>query len=92
MDQIVSETLQLQEPEPSAVGEGQEEPMPMKLESGNSHDDEGWKLVTSHTRKKVYAQLDNLHFQKRFTGLAFDEKPLWWVSLSHSGSLEGSGE
>lgn len=66
--------------------------MSMKLESGNSHGDEGWKLVTSHTRKKAYDPPNNLHFQNSFTALAVDEKPLWRVSLGHPGSLERSGE
>lgn len=50
------------------------------------------RLVNSHTRKKVHAAPDNLHFQKRLglmTALGVDEKPLRWVSLSLSGSLEG---
>lgn len=72
MDQIFSETLKFQGPKPSFEVEGLEESVPKKLESGNSHDGEGWKLVTSYTRRQVPAPSDNLQFQNRFTALAVD--------------------
>lgn len=93
MDQNFSETLQIQEPGPSTVEEGAGRAyVYMKLESRNSHNDEWWKMVNSHTRKKVHAPPDNLYFQNRFTGPVVDEKSVWWVSLSHLRSLEGKGE
>ena len=39
---VLSETLQLPKPEPSTAAGGQAESLRIRLESGNSHDDEGW--------------------------------------------------
>jgi len=55
-----------------------------KLESGNSHDDEGWRLVNSHTRKKVHAPSDNLHFQNSALWLMRSIPGGWaWATQDH---------
>lgn len=45
--QVLSETPQLPKPEPSNAARGQAKSLCIRLESGNSCDGEGWRLVTS---------------------------------------------
>jgi len=47
ISQVLSKTMQLRKPEPSTAAEGQAESLCVRLEGGNCHDGEGWKLVTS---------------------------------------------
>lgn len=48
--------------------------MPVCLGSGNSHDDEGWKIMAAGTRKKVSAPPEDLQVQNRFTDLTAEEE------------------
>ena len=73
INQTSPETLQLQKPGPSAVAEEQEEPVPMKLESGNSHHNEGWKSTALLADEDPGALSIGV----------------LWLSLSPSGPLEG---
>lgn len=75
INQIFSETLQLLESECPATGEDQEEPVPVISESGNSHNDEGWKLMIPPTRRKALALPHDLLLQNRLAALVVDEDP-----------------
>lgn len=48
--------------------------MPVCLGSGDSHDDEGWKIMASGTSRKVSALPEDLQLQNRFTDLTADEE------------------
>lgn len=50
INQFFSETLLLPEPKSPTVTE---ESVPVRLETGNSFDGKGWKLVNSDTRRKA---------------------------------------
>lgn len=45
----------------------------MKSESGNSHHDEGWKLMIPPARRKAPALPHDLQLQNRLTALVADE-------------------
>lgn len=81
--QVLSETLQLQKPEPSTAAEGQAESPCIRLESGNFHDGEGWKLVPSGPKGKASAPCADLQLWNRFSAVAAP-----WLRALSSEALE----
>lgn len=67
VEQLFSMRLQLQEFKPPIVADGQAEPVPFRVASGNSHDGKG-------TRKMASAAPEDLHLQNMFTALIVDEE------------------
>ena len=86
IDWSFSKTLQVPEPEPLAAStEGEAECMLVALENGDCCDGEGWKLVTSGTRRMAAAPSTDLQLQKGVSALVAEErlgavsmKPLSW--------------
>lgn len=62
--------------------------VPISLGNGDFQDGEGWKLVTSGTRRQVSSPAD-LQLQNRFSALAAAVCPAKhqsWLSLNHTGA------
>lgn len=73
INSIFSESLLLQKSESPTSGEGQEVPVPVESESGNSHHDEVWKLMIPPTSTKASTLHPDLQLQNKLTAFAADE-------------------
>lgn len=69
IDTIFSEMRQLEEPHAPSAMEKQEVSSPTIKVSATSGAGEGWKLVTSGTKRKAPAPPKSLQLQNRFTAL-----------------------
>jgi len=74
IDGVLSEMHQvgLKSPSPAAAEKQAVSTLNIKVSAAAG---EGWKLVTSGTKKKAPAPLKGLQLQNRFTALKVEEKP-----------------